>query len=175
MCSSGLHIICAFAIIRTSSIGWGGIRLKTDVRALWKKAKTYWKDAPQGRYMPFREIAAVSLGGMGVKFITNTVVTMIVSTGNVLIGNTIGIPPMHVYFLYLAGVLANIPLTTLRARIIDYSHLKKGKYRPFVFLTAIPTALLGIGFVVLPYDRMSLAWKCASVQHRLSVFLLFPL
>ena len=133
------------------------------MRALWKKAKAYWKEAPQGRYMPFREIAAVSLGGMGVKFITNTVVTMIVSTGNVLIGNTIGIPPMHVYFLYLAGVLANIPLTTLRARIIDYSHLKKGKYRPFVFLTAIPTALLGIGFVILPYDRMSLAWKCASV------------
>ena len=137
--------------------------MKTDVKALLKKARTYWKKAPPGRYMPFREIAAVSLGGMGVKFITNTVVTMIVSTGNVLIGNTIGIPPMHVYFMYLASVAANIPLTTLRARIVDYSHLKKGKYRPFVFLTAIPTALLGIGFVILPYDRMSLFWKCAAV------------
>ena len=113
--------------------------------------------------MPLREIAAVSIGGLGVRFITNTVVTMIVSTGNVLIGNTIGIPPMPLYFMYLASVLINIPLTTLRARIVDYSHLKKGKYRPFVFLTAIPTALLGIGFVLAPYDRMTLFWKCAVV------------
>ena len=113
--------------------------------------------------MPLREIAAVSLGGLGVRFITNTVVTMIVSTGNVLIGNTIGIPPMPLYFMYLASVLVNIPLTTLRARIVDYSHLKKGKYRPFVFLTAIPTALLGIGFVLAPYDRMTLVGKCAVV------------
>ena len=113
--------------------------------------------------MSIREIAAVSLGGLGVKFITNTVVTMILSTGNVLIGNTIGIPPMPVYFMYLASVLINIPLTTLRAKIVDYSHLKAGKYRPFVFFTAIPTALLGIGFVLVPYDRLSLFGKCAAV------------
>ena len=113
--------------------------------------------------MPIREIAAVSIGGLGVKFITNTVVTMILSTGNVLIGNTIGIPPMPLYFLYLASVLVNIPLTTLRAKIVDYSHLKTGKYRPFVFFTAIPTALLGIGFVLVPYDRLTLFWKCAAV------------
>lgn len=138
-------------------------RLKTNIRTLWKKIRSDWKTAPQGRYMPLREIAAVSLGGLGVRFITNTIVTMILSTGNVLIGNTIGIPPMPLYFMYLASVLVNIPLTTLRARIVDYSHLKKGKYRPFVFLTAIPTALLGIGFVLVPYDRLSLAWKCAAV------------
>ncbi|MBQ7542780.1 MAG: MFS transporter [Clostridia bacterium] len=137
--------------------------MKYNVRDLRKKLKSDWRVAPQGRYMPLREIAAVSLGGLGVKFITNTVVTMILSTGNVLIGNTIGIPPMPVYFMYLVSVLVNIPLTTLRARIVDYSRLKKGKYRPFVFLTAIPTALLGVGFVLMPYDRMSMAWKCAAV------------
>ena len=139
------------------------MRLKIDVYSMWTKLKTYWRHPAEGRYMPIREIAAVSFGGLGVRFITNTVVTMIVSTGNVLIGNTIGIPPVPLYFMYLASVLANIPLTTLRARIVDYSHLKKGKYRPFVFLTAIPTALLGIGFVLLPYDRMTLFWKGAAV------------
>ncbi len=137
--------------------------MKPDVKALFKKVKTYWHSPAEGRYMPIREIAAVSLGGLGVRFITNTVVTMIVSTGNVLIGNTIGIPPMPLYFMYLFSVLVNIPLTTLRAKIVDYSHLKTGKYRPFVFFTAIPTAILGIGFVLAPYDRMTLTGKCAVV------------
>ena len=139
------------------------MRVKFDVKALLKKVKTYWRAPAEGRYMPIREIAAVSLGGLGVRFITNTVVTMIVSTGNVLIGNTIGIPPMPLYFMYLFSVLVNIPLTTLRAKIVDYSHLTTGKYRPFVFFTAIPTALLGIGFVLAPYDRMTLLGKCAVV------------
>lgn len=137
--------------------------VKLDVKGLLTKAKTYWRRPSEGRYMPIREIAAVSVGGLGVRFITNTVVTMIVSTGNVLIGNTIGIPPMPLYFMYLFSVFANIPLTTLRAKIVDYSHLKTGKYRPFVFFTAIPTALLGIGFVLAPYDRMTLFGKCAVV------------
>lgn len=139
------------------------MRLTFNVKALLAKVKTYWRSPAEGRYMPIREIAAVSVGGLGVRFITNTVVTMIVSTGNVLIGNTIGIPPMPLYFMYLFSVFANIPLTTLRAKIVDYSHLKTGKYRPFVFFTAIPTALLGIGFVLAPYDRMTLFAKCAVV------------
>lgn len=139
------------------------MRLKSDVKALLTKVKTYWRSPAEGRYMPIREIAAVSLGGLGVRLITNTVVTMIVSTGNVLIGNTIGIPPGPLYFMYLFSVLVNIPLTTLRAKIVDYSRLKAGKYRPFVFFTAIPTALLGVGFVLAPYDRLTLSGKCAVV------------
>ncbi|MBQ7595355.1 MAG: MFS transporter [Clostridia bacterium] len=137
--------------------------MKFNIREAPKKLALYCRRAPQGRYIPLKDIAAVSFGGMGVKFITNTVATMILSTGNVLIGNTIGIPPMPLYVIYLLSVLSNIPLTTLRARIVDYSHNAKGKYRPFVMYTAIPTAIFAIGFVYFPYDRFALAGKCAAV------------
>lgn len=66
--------------------------MKFDLNQSRKKLVNYWHKAPEGRYMPLKEIAAVSFGGMGVKFIITTVATMILSTGNVLIGNTIGIP-----------------------------------------------------------------------------------
>lgn len=141
----------------------GGVHLIIDIKDWRRKFALYWKKAPEGRYMPFKEIAAVSFGGMGVRFIINTVDTMILSTGNVLIGNTIGIPPMPLYVIYLISVLSNIPLTTLRARIVDYSHNAKGKYRPFVLYTAVPTAVLAMGFVYFPYDRFALAGKCAAV------------
>lgn len=137
--------------------------MKFDLNQSRKKLVNYWHKAPEGRYMPLKEIAAVSFGGMGVKFIITTVATMILSTGNVLIGNTIGIPPMPLYVIYLLSVISNIPLTTLRAKIVDYSHNAKGKYRPFVLYNAVPTAILAVGFVYMPYDRLSLIGKCAAV------------
>lgn len=137
--------------------------MKFDVKEEAVKIKSYWKNPPEGRYMPFKEIAALSMGGMGVRFIVNIVSTMILSTGNVLIGNTIGIPPMPIYYIYVISVIAGFPLTALRARIIDYSHNAKGKYRPYILSMSIPTAILAIGFVYMPYDKMSLFWKCAAV------------
>ena len=137
--------------------------MKINVKDEINKLKLYWKQPPEGRYMPFKEIAAVSIGGMGVRFIVTVVSYMILCTGNVLIGNTIGIPPMPLYFIYILSVLSGFPLTTLRARIIDYAHNKKGKYRPYVLFMSIPTAILGSGFVLMPYDKMTMFWKCFTV------------
>ena len=35
-----------------------------------KTVKSNWKTAPQGSYVPYKEIAAYSIGGAGVYFIT---------------------------------------------------------------------------------------------------------
>lgn len=137
--------------------------MKINIKEGALKLKSYWKTPPEGRYMPFKEIAAVSVGGMGVRFILTVVSYMILCTGNVLIGNTIGIPPMPLYLIYILSVLSGFPLTTLRARIIDYAHNKKGKYRPYILIMSIPTAILGTGFVLMPYDKMTLFWKCFTV------------
>ncbi len=137
--------------------------MKINIKQELQKLKTYWKNPPEGRYMPFKEIAALSFGGMGVRLLIDIVSTMILSTGNVLIGNTIGIPPIPLYFIYVLSVLSGFPLTVLRARIIDYSNNKKGKYRPYILTMAIPTAILATGFVFMPYDKMTMFWKCFTV------------
>lgn len=113
--------------------------------------------------MTFKEIVSLSVGGMGVKFIVTVVQYMILCTGNVLIGNTIGISPQPLYIIYVLSVIISLPLTALRARIIDNSRNKKGKYRPYIFTMAIPTAILGIAFTLMPYDQMTMFWKCATV------------
>lgn len=123
----------------------------------------YWKTPPHGRYMPFKEIASLAVGGMGVKFICYAVQLMILSVGNTLIGNTIGIPPRELYVIYILSVIASFPLTGIRAKIIDNSGNKKGKFRPYIFTMAIPTVILAIGFTWMPYDKMSILWKCITV------------
>lgn len=122
-------------------------KLVTDVRL-------YWNEPPKGRYMPFKEIVAYAGGGIGVKFLSVMALNVILSTTNVLIGNTIGIQPTDMYILYVISVLVNIPLSGIRANIIDNTRGKEGKYRPYIVKAGIPSALLTIAFVWFPYDKL---------------------
>lgn len=105
----------------------------------------------------------MSVGGIGVKFIVYCVGNMIISIGNSLIGNTIGIDPGAIYVIYIISILSGFPLTALRAKMIDNAASMKGKYRPYILSMGIPTVLLGIGFIWVPYENMSLTAKCITV------------
>lgn len=137
--------------------------MKNKLLGLLASLKNNWKTAPDGRFIPFKEILSLAVGGIGVKFIVYCVSTMIISVGNTLIGNTIGIPPSYIYVIYIISVLAGFPLTGLRARMIDSSRSMKGKYRPYILTMGIPTVLLGIGFIWAPYEAMSMPVKCLTV------------
>ena len=133
------------------------------VKSLLGDFRRYWKVPPKGRYMSFKEIASLSFGGMGIKFIVYCISQMIIAVGNTLIGNTIGIDPKALYVIYIISVLSGFPLTALRARMIDNTRSMKGKYRPYIISMGIPTVLLGILFIWMPYENMSLFTKCAVV------------
>ncbi len=125
--------------------------------------KANWKTAPQGRYMSYKEIASLSGGGVGVRFITYCIGQMIISTTNTLIGNTIGIDPKALYVIYIISLISAFPLTAIRAKMIDNTRSMKGKYRPYLITMGIPTAILGALFPWMPYENMSLLVKCITV------------
>lgn len=126
--------------------------------------KTYWKTPPLGNYMPLKEIASLAGGGMGIRFITQCVSSVLLSATNVFVGNTIGIEPMNLYYIYLIAVVISFPLTMLRAYIVDNTRNKKGKYRPYLISMGIPTVLLSIGYFWMPYEKMeSQVTKCVVV------------
>ncbi len=71
--------------------------------------KEHWKTPPKGRYMSFKEITSLAVGGIGVRFITYCYGQLMLSTGNTLIGNTIGIDPTALYIIYLISLLSGFP------------------------------------------------------------------
>ncbi len=113
--------------------------------------------------MSYKEIASLSGGGIGVRFVVYCVSQMMLSTSNTLIGNTIGIDPTALYIIYIISLLSSFPLTALRARMIDNTRSMKGKYRPYIITMGIPTVILGTAFIWMPYEGMSLFMKCAVV------------
>lgn len=140
------------------------MNLAETVREGYSKVKTYWKTPPLGKYMSFKEIASLAGGGIGVKFIITCISAVLLSATNVFVGNTIGIEPMNMYFIYILAVIISFPLTMFRAYIIDNARNRKGKYRPYILSMGIPTIILAIGYFWTPYEKMgSQMMKCAVV------------
>ncbi len=133
------------------------------VRETVGKVKTYWRTPPLGNYMNYKEIVSLAAGGFGVKAIITFVQAAIISANNAFVGNTIGIKPMQMYAIYVASVLVGFPLTMLRARIIDNSRSRQGKYRPYIISMGLPTVILSIGYVWAPYEHMGDIGKIATV------------
>lgn len=139
------------------------MNLKTTASNFISSAKTYWKTPPKGRYVTYKEIASLSGGGIGVRFVCHCLAQMTISVGNELLGNTIGITPTALYAIYIISLITSFPLTAIRARMIDNTRSMKGKYRPYLIVMGIPTVILGIGFIWMPYEHMSLMLKCITV------------
>lgn len=116
--------------------------------------KVYWKIPMPGRYMTFKEIAAYAGGGIGAYFIIYMGNALVVNINNMIVGGAIGVDPTHMYILYLIATLSNIPLTAIRANMIDNTRNKAGKYRPYLLSMGIPTVLTVLGYVYFPYKLL---------------------
>lgn len=119
------------------------------------KVKTYWKTPPAKRYMPFKEIAAYSGGGIGAYMIITMGSACLLATNSTLLSSTLGVDPMDMYIMYVLAVIANIPLTGIRANIIDNTRNKAGKYRPYIVSMALPAAIICNILVWFPYAKLS--------------------
>lgn len=155
--------------------------IKQTVTNLVDNVRFYWKEPPKGRFMSFKEIVAYAGGGIGAYFIISMGTALVVSTTNMIVGGAIGIGAMDMYYLYLIATLANIPLTAVRANMIDNTRGKGGKYRPYLLSMGIPTAIIAIGYVWFPYEKLGMLFtgqifgKASSYVATCAVVLIFNL
>lgn len=124
------------------------------IRKFVSDAWVYWNHPMPGRYMPFKEITAYSVGGIGMYFLIYCIQQLTLSTTNLIIGNAIGIEPNFMYLLYAISIIISFPATAIRANIIDNARSKQGKYRPYMLYMAFPTAAIVIGMVMVPYEKI---------------------
>lgn len=124
------------------------------IRKFVSDARVYWNHPMPGRYMPFKEITAYSVGGIGMYFLIYCIQQLTLSTTNLIIGNAIGIEPNFMYLLYAISIIISFPATAIRANIIDNARSKQGKYRPYMLYMAFPTAAIVIGMVMVPYEKI---------------------
>lgn len=133
--------------------------IKQTVTNLINNVRFYWKEPPKGRFMTFKEIVAYAGGGIGAYFIISMGSALVVSTTNMIVGGAIGVGAMDMYYLYLIATLANIPLTAVRANMVDNTRGKGGKYRPYLLSMGIPTAIISLAYVWFPYEKLGMIFS----------------
>lgn len=141
----------------------GKSNLKEKVSTTWNNVVLHWKTPALGKYVPYKEIIAYGIGGMGVQFVMFFCSQIALSATSFLVGNTIGIKPMHLQYMAVASTIIGFGITIGRSYIIDSARFKSGKFRPWLAITGIPSAAIAVIFVWLPYDTMSYLQKVAAV------------
>ena len=125
--------------------------------------KTYWKTPAEGKYVPYKEVAAYSVGGAGVYFITSMVGQIALSANSMIVGASIGLKAMDLQTMNVIVTLIMLLIAPTRAMLFDNTRSKMGKFRPYVLTMGLPTAILGTLFVYLPYETMQ---RCQPVPAR---------
>ena len=130
-------------------------KLGAKVKDLVSSVKTHWTTPPEGRYVPYKEIAAYSVGGIGVKFVIYTAWYIGLSATSLLAGSALGLKNGDLVKLTMIATVIGIFLVPLRGMIIDNTRSNKGKFRPYLLYTGIPSGILLTGFAFLPFESMS--------------------
>lgn len=141
----------------------GKSNLKEKVSTTWNNVVLHWKTPALGKYVSYKEIIAYGVGGMGVQFVMFFCSLIALSATSFLVGNTIGIKPMHLQYMAVASTIIGFGITIGRSYIIDSAHFKSGKFRPWLAITGIPTVIIAVVFVWLPYETMSYMQKVIAV------------
>ena len=141
----------------------GKSNLKEKVSTTWNNVVLHWKTPALGKYVSYKEIIAYGVGGMGVQFVMFFCSLIALSATSFLVGNTIGIKPMHLQYMAVASTIIGCGITIGRSYIIDSARFKSGKFRPWLAITGIPTVIIAVVFVWLPYETMSYMQKVIAV------------
>lgn len=131
------------------------MNISEKIKGLVTTVKNNWSNAPQGRYVPYKEILSYSVGGIGVKFVIAMCYYIGLSGTNLLAGSALGLKNDDLVKLNLIATVLNLVLVPLRGMIIDNTRSSKGKFRPYLLYAGIPTVILTTGFALLPFDSMS--------------------
>ena len=128
-----------------------------------RNVKEYWNVPPKGRYISYKETAALSGAGFGVNWATLLSSNIALSAGNFLVGASIGLRPMDLQIMLTIANIIGIPIGIFRSWYYDNHHIPGGKFLPFIKRTGFPIVLLSMIFVWLPYEYFSYNTKAIVV------------
>lgn len=135
----------------------------TKAKSAIQTAKDYWSVPPKGKYISYKEVAALSGAGFGVNWATLLASTIGLSAGNFLVGASIGLRPMDLQIMLTVANLIGIPIGIFRSWYYDNHHIPGGKFLPFIRRTGLPIVLISMIFVWLPYEYFSYNTKALVV------------
>lgn len=149
-----IHLYAAICMQRCVSMA-----IKENVKKYATEFRLHWSRPPFRKYVSYKETVFYGLGGMGVQLVVAFTGQIGLSATSFLVGSTIGIQPMHLQYMAIISTILGFGITALRSWLIDNVRFKSGKFRPWLMSLGIPSVLISILFVYMPYEQMEYAQK----------------
>lgn len=137
-----------------------------------KDVKTHWKSPADGKYISYREFTAYSVGGIGVNTINSIFGYVALNANCLLIGSAYGIDPVHLVWMSTIVNILNLLKSPFISMLIDNTNTKFGKFRPYLIITGIPTALLICLMAFIP-ENFNYTLKCVLLCLIYALAMLF--
>lgn len=141
-----------------------------------KNIAKYWSKPAEGKYVSYKEMLNLGVGGMGQQFTMLLGGCLALSAGNTLLGACIGIRPMHLQMLATFQTILNLFFYVIRGKIVDNTRTKWGRFRPYIAIMGFPIVILATIFIFLPFDTMSYTNKLiCTAAFAITVSMVQPL
>lgn len=115
--------------------------------------KQYWNVPPQGCFVPYKEIAVFSGGGIGVKTVNSMVSQITMSATCLLVGSIYRLSPSDLMILFIISNVISVLKTPLVSWLVDNTNTKRGKFRPYLLWAGIPCLIGVVGITwLVPLD-----------------------
>lgn len=141
-----------------------------------KEVTSHWSKPGKGKFVSYKEVLNLGLGGMGQQFVMIMTAYLGLSAGNTLLGSTLGLRPMHLQYMAMVQTVLGVFFCILRGKIVDNTRTRYGRFRPYIALMGFPIVLLTAIFIFLPFETMSYTSKLiATFVFAITVSMVSPL
>ena len=134
----------------------------SKLTATLKSIPAHWNEPVEGKHIAYKEFAAYSFGGIGVNTINSLFGYVGLTASCLLVGSAYGIDPVHLGWMSTFVTIINLLKTPFVSMLIDNTDTKYGKFRPYLILTGIPTAILICLMAFIP-NSMNYTAKCITL------------
>ncbi|MGN0573820.1 MAG: MFS transporter [Acutalibacteraceae bacterium] len=126
-------------------------RLNEKVQFFIEEITLYWNQPRPGEYVPYKEVAMLSIGWFAMYFAVQFTIGF--GVGNAFTGATLGMNNNELLVMgYVCQIIGYI-LAPINSWLVDNLRSKNGKYRVYIQL-AVPSMILTLISLWLPYEQM---------------------
>lgn len=127
--------------------------------------RRYWQRPPRGQEVAYKEIAAFSVGSMGLKSYGNLMTKYIQMTATCLLTGTVyGLSPRDLMYLFIITNVIGVVKTPFISMLLDNTNTPIGKFRPYIIWAGIPTVIAIVGLTwLIPCEQTVIPFDTASI------------
>ena len=124
--------------------------MKEKLQNMWLTVRRYWQRPQKGETVAYKEVAAYSVGAMGVKSFGSLLTYIQMAPTCLLIASVYGLSPTDIMWLFIVTNVVGVIKTPFVSMLQDNTNTPLGKFRPYMLWAGIPCVLTTL-----------LPWVCA--------------